>query len=212
MSESRGDYSDAANKFSEGQRLLRAGDYQTAVDAFSAAITVDPDHWTAYFRRSEAYRNLGMEEQARADLERAEFLNRLAQQDAAETGTWTSFDDLLGDISGGDIGAIFGGIVGAVVGFMSGLMCYYFVFMCSPVFGVVGAIFGSIFGGLLASKVRWFSDGCSAGCIGGCLGGAIGIIVVAGVVFTAFFVGVMHLPTVLVLTPSGMMLDHAYPS
>ena len=44
--------------------MLNAGEYEAAVYAFSVPITLDPDHWTAYFRRAEAYRQLGMEEQA----------------------------------------------------------------------------------------------------------------------------------------------------
>jgi Flp pilus assembly protein TadD len=77
---------DAANKCSEGRRLPRTGNYRAAIHEFSAAITLEPDHWTAYFHRSEAYRNLRMEEQAAADLARAEFLMRLVRQEAAEAG------------------------------------------------------------------------------------------------------------------------------
>ena len=64
-------------------RRLRAGYYQAAVRDFSAAITLDPDHWTAYFRRAEAYRNLGLEEQARADLEKTESLIMLYHNSAS---------------------------------------------------------------------------------------------------------------------------------
>ena len=99
MSENRGYNSDAADRFSEGQRFQRAGDHEAAVQAFSAAITLDPDHWTAYLGRSEAYRNLGMEEQANADLVNAEFLNRLVRQETAETGT--SSDGAVTDTGGG---------------------------------------------------------------------------------------------------------------
>ena len=76
----------AAERFSEGQRLLRAGDYEAAVQQFSSALTFDPDHWTAYFRRSKAYRHLGLEERANADLDRAEFLMAAARREAAERG------------------------------------------------------------------------------------------------------------------------------
>ena len=63
---------DAADRFAEGERLLRAGNYDAAIAEFSAAITLRPDYRLAYRRRAEAYRRLGMEEQARADRERAE--------------------------------------------------------------------------------------------------------------------------------------------
>lgn len=165
---------DAADRFSEGQRLLRAGDYQAAVQAFSAAITLDPEQCPAYFRRSEAYHNLGMEEQAKADLEKAKFLMGLAQREGTA--------DITGALS-------YGCIVGAVVGIAAGLLCSYFAIICMPVFGVAGAILGTIFGGFLGSKVRWFSDGCSAGCVGGCLGGAVGVIAVVGVALLWFWSG-----------------------
>ncbi len=177
MSESHSYHSDAASNFSEGLRLLRTGDYQAAVQAFSAAITLDPDHWTAYFRRAEAYRNLGMVKEARGDLARAEFLMAAVRQEGEESRTSS-------DCGGADTpgGAGYGCIVGAVVGIAAGLLCFYVAIIWMPLFGIVGAIFGSIFGGFLGRKVRWFSNGCAAGCVGGCLGGAFGVIIVVGVV------------------------------
>ena len=54
MYERSGYHWDTANRFSQGMRMLSAGEYEAAVYAFSVAITLDPDHWTAYFRRADA--------------------------------------------------------------------------------------------------------------------------------------------------------------
>ena len=158
----RGYHLDAADKFSQGQGLLRIGDYQAAVQAFavqafSVAITLDPDHWTAYFRRAEAYRTLGMEEQANADLERAEFLMA-----AARASVGTTF------------GRIVGVIVGGIIGGIGGLACGYGLIFCSPVFGVVGAISGGIAGGEAA--------GGNFGCVGGCLAIIVGFLLILVIV------------------------------
>ena len=63
---------DAADRLFEGQRLFRAGDYNAAIAEFSAAITIFPNYPDAYRHRAEAFRHLGMEELAEADLEEAE--------------------------------------------------------------------------------------------------------------------------------------------
>jgi len=135
---------DAADRFSGGQRLLFAGDYEAAVQEFSAAITLDPGHWTAFFRRSEAYRNLGMEELANADLARADSLMGAVRQEAAEGGT--SLDSGVADISGGAIiGAILGGAAGGIVG----LICLWGVWFCGPVGAFLGGIIGGSIGGAI---------------------------------------------------------------
>ena len=92
---------DAADNFSEGLRLLRNGDFPAAVQEFSAAITVDSNHWTAYFRRAEAYRNLGLEELAGSDLAKAEFLMTAVRQETEESGA--SSDGVVADTSDGTI-------------------------------------------------------------------------------------------------------------
>ena len=82
MSSMRG----ATDRFAEGERLLRAGEYDAAVAEFSAAITLWPDYRLAYQRQAEAYQNLEMEEEARADLEAAESI-LLAKGQQGETVT-----------------------------------------------------------------------------------------------------------------------------
>ena len=73
----------ANDRFSEGERLFRAGQYDAAVAEFSAAITLWPEYRLAYQRRAEAYQNLEMEEEARADLEAAESILRARRQQGA---------------------------------------------------------------------------------------------------------------------------------
>ena len=52
----------------EGGRLLRAGDYQGAIAACTEAIESYPSILGPYSSRAEAYRRLGMEKEAAADL------------------------------------------------------------------------------------------------------------------------------------------------
>ena len=64
---------DAARKHAEGRWLLRTvRDYEGAVARFTEAIAINPYLARAYRDRGEAYRHLGMEKQAKADLERLE--------------------------------------------------------------------------------------------------------------------------------------------
>ena len=158
MSESRSYHSDAASNFSEGLRLLRTGDYEAAAQEFSAAIALDPDHWTAYFRRAEAYRNLGMVEKARGDLARAEFLMAAVPNVGAERGT--PLDGTVADISAGAVvGRVVGVIVGAVAGFAAGCIMGL-IYLC-VLTGPAGAIFGGVAG--------YRAGGGDFGCAGGCL-------------------------------------------
>ena len=121
MYESSRYHLDAADEFSEGLRRLSAGENNAAAENASAAITLDPDHWSAYFRRAEAYGRLGLEEQANADLERAEFLMAAARQEMPKR---MGFPDNAGtDFSasaGVSLGRVVGGIVGGVAGFVAG--------------------------------------------------------------------------------------------
>ena len=57
-------------KNNEGLRYLNAREYQAAVSAFTEAIDLQPGFVGAYRSRASAYQGLGMEEQARLDLEK----------------------------------------------------------------------------------------------------------------------------------------------
>lgn len=148
---------DAADKCSEGIRLLRAGDSPAAVQAFSAAINFDPNHWTAYFRRAEAYCNLGLEQRAKADFERAEFLMAAVRQGVEESRA--SSDSAAADMSAG---AIIGRVVGVIMGALAGLVlgCVMGIYLCIFT-GPAGAIFGGIAG--------YRAGGGDFGCTGGCM-------------------------------------------
>lgn len=154
---------DAADKFSKGMRRLSTGDYETAAREFSLAITPDPDHRAAYYSRAEAYRNLGLEELARADLQYAEFLMMVVRvKSEEENGLLTppeisraSLRFLTYAIFGGIIGAL---IVGAIFGTI-GVFClfgesfepciavtvyifYYMSFITVSFAGLFGGVFG----------------------------------------------------------------------
>ena len=185
----------AADKFSEGMRRLRAGDYEAAAREFSLAITIDPDHRSAYYSRAEAYRNLGLEELARADLEYAEFLMMVVRvKSEEENALWTP-----PEISRAPlrflIYAIFGGIIGAImlgaiylgigvfclfgesfepcIGF-SILIIYYLGFFTVLIPVSFAGLLGGVFGvkkGLVdshgAESRATFSDLGIGGCLGG---------------------------------------------
>ena len=167
MYESSRYHLDAADEFSEGLRRLSAGENNAAADAFSAAITLDPDHWSAYFRRAEAYGRLGLEEQANADLERAEFLMAAARQEMPKR---MGFPDNAGtDFSasaGVSLGRVVGGIVGGVAGFVAG--CVMGVLYFCAITGPAGAILGGIAG--------YRAGGGKIGCAGGCLAVIVGFL------------------------------------
>lgn len=108
--------------------------------------------------KSETYRNLGMEEQANADLARAEFLMGAAQRGASERGT--SLDGGVADINAGAVvGRILGVIVGVIAGFVVGCIMG-FIYFCIFT-GPAGAIFGVVAG--------YRVGGGDFGCAGGCL-------------------------------------------
>ena len=79
------------DSYTDGMRLLSAGDFEGAIAAFGKAIAVDPDSAfaaTPYRRRADAYRQLGKEEEAEADAKAADeirgFSSTPIEQTAAE--------------------------------------------------------------------------------------------------------------------------------
>ena len=52
----------------QGLRQLAAGDFQAAVNSFTEALQRDPKLQSAYRNRAQAYRKLGMVQEAEADL------------------------------------------------------------------------------------------------------------------------------------------------
>ena len=75
-----------------------------------------------------------MEEQAGADLERAEFLRAAAGEGPS---IWPT------------ISAFAGGVIGAIIGGCLGLICGYGLVICSPIVGIVGGSVGGIIGAKL---------------------------------------------------------------
>ena len=75
---------EAAAENVEGVRLFQAGQYQAAIEAFSAALEIDPRFEAAYRCRAEALRRLGRLEEAHADLLKAEPIKLAWQQVAIE--------------------------------------------------------------------------------------------------------------------------------
>jgi tetratricopeptide (TPR) repeat protein len=76
---------EAAAKFSQGMERLQAKDYEGAAAAFGEAIAVFPQFEPAYRLRSEAYRVLGLEGEARADLEAVISITRTRLQEAEQS-------------------------------------------------------------------------------------------------------------------------------
>ena len=194
---------EAANSFSVGMLMLNAGEYEASVYTFSVAITLDPDHWTAYFRRAEAYHQPGMEEQANADLERAEFLKAAARQETAakgatsgDAGTHMSGGSILGAIVGGMVGegALLSGIIAApfLGGYHGGYLLIYCIFgivICGPIVGIVGGIVGGVLGGAIHRRLTRYTSGEDSAVSGmACLGAVGGVIAIIGLyIFTAKF-------------------------
>ena len=138
-------------KFSQGLQLLRSGDYQAAVQVFSVAITLDPEHPASYLRRAEAYRNPGLEEQANADLERAKFLMAAARQVTTEKGSGGGA--VVGAIGGGIVGGLIGG-VGALYGGLFLLEWFCWTGWCYVFFGFPGGIVGGVIGGGIGEAIH----------------------------------------------------------
>jgi tetratricopeptide (TPR) repeat protein len=72
-------HSDAIAKNDEGMRLLNAEDFEGAVAAFSAALTLYPDFEAAYRNRADALRRLRRVQEAEADSDKAESI-RIARE------------------------------------------------------------------------------------------------------------------------------------
>ena len=68
------------SKNQEGLRLVRLGDYEGAIAAFTEAIAENPNSVEAYRSRAEAYRKLGKELKADADLKKARTLTQTIPQ------------------------------------------------------------------------------------------------------------------------------------
>lgn len=68
----------------KGVRLFNARDYEGAVQAFSAALAIDPHFEAAYRCRAEALRRLGRRDEAVRDLSKAEPIKIAWQKKAAE--------------------------------------------------------------------------------------------------------------------------------
>ena len=73
---------DAAGKFTRGFQELQAGNHEQAVEAFSEAIAAFPQFEPAFRLRSEAYRALGLDQAANADLEQVISITRARLQEA----------------------------------------------------------------------------------------------------------------------------------
>lgn len=61
----------AEEKFQEGDKFFEQGDYQTAIEKYTAAIGLNPNHALAYDKRSQCYEKLGDTEKAEADSNKA---------------------------------------------------------------------------------------------------------------------------------------------
>ena len=75
----------AAAKFSQGMERLQAKDFEGAAAAFGEAIAVFPQFEPAYRLRAEAYRFLGRDQEARADLEAVVSITRTRLQEAEQS-------------------------------------------------------------------------------------------------------------------------------
>jgi tetratricopeptide (TPR) repeat protein len=76
---------DAVSKFSEGMRQLQAKDYEQAVEAFTSAINTFPQFEPAFRLRAEAYRSLGRDQAADADLNSVISITRARLQEAEQS-------------------------------------------------------------------------------------------------------------------------------
>jgi tetratricopeptide (TPR) repeat protein len=80
---------EASAKFSQGMQLLQAKNFAGAVEAFTEAVTAFPQLEPAFRLRSEAYRSLGQDKAAEADLEAVISINTRAASRGGTT-TWAS--------------------------------------------------------------------------------------------------------------------------
>lgn len=59
----------AGGIYARGEVYLQEGAWHEAIDAFSTAVALEPDHWSAYILRAEAHMQLDQYEAALADFE-----------------------------------------------------------------------------------------------------------------------------------------------
>lgn len=62
------------DRVEKGKKLFRAGKYQEAIDIFTSAIELKPDHAAAYYNRAVVYHKIGDIKQAENDLKEASYL------------------------------------------------------------------------------------------------------------------------------------------
>ena len=77
---------DSIRKNIEGTQLLSTGDDEGAIVAFTEALELNPGFDGALRNRARAYRNLGREQEAVADLSAAEALDASSKRDAPDSG------------------------------------------------------------------------------------------------------------------------------
>ena len=75
-------YGAAAERFSQGYQQLLANDYLEAVATLSEAIELFPVFETAFRFRAEAYRNLGLVQEADADMRSVVSISKDRQAEA----------------------------------------------------------------------------------------------------------------------------------
>ncbi len=71
---------DSLAKNAEGVRLHQAGDHEGAVQAFTEALDLDPEHANVYRNRAEAYRAVDKSAEADADMAKADQLVNAAAE------------------------------------------------------------------------------------------------------------------------------------
>ena len=94
-----------AMKANQGRRLLDAGDYEGAITACTEAIELEPGSIGARRTRAEAYRRLGREKEAEADLKHLGDLT--SQRDRAERMPWLDEVNAVWRQVGREVGAAF---------------------------------------------------------------------------------------------------------
>ena len=75
-------YGAAAERFSQGYQRLMDKDYTEAIAAFGEAINLFPLFETGYRFRAEAYQNLGMRDEATANLQSVISIATTRQEEA----------------------------------------------------------------------------------------------------------------------------------
>ena len=167
----------ADNNNEEGMQLIRLGEYQSAIDAFTAAIELDPKYASAYRNRAEARQIIGRSTattsiwwdgwiDAQIDLDMAEMLVRDMEVRASEERASRK----------GKPGAIVGVLLWNSCGYIW-LFCL-FMWLVLGFFGlIVGAVLGGIYGQRVGGKVGSHSRDVIGGIGSGGVGGISGVII-----------------------------------